>query len=70
MQWQTFSAIAMSFGSPESSNAPKMTGDESRKLNVGDRVSWHCTIKGKPWSGVRWRVDFDESQRPEAKSTQ
>jgi hypothetical protein len=41
-----------------------MTGEESRKLNVGDRVSWRGdvtnrgTIKGKSWSGVT--IDWDD----------
>jgi hypothetical protein len=41
-----------------------MTGEESRKLVVGDRVVWkgdatnQGTIRGKPWSGVT--IDWDD----------
>jgi hypothetical protein len=41
-----------------------MTGDQSRKLKVGDRVFWRGdvknqgTVKGKSWSGVT--IDWDD----------
>jgi hypothetical protein len=41
----------------------KMTGEESRQLNVGDRVSWnadqkdHGTITEKNWAGVTVKWD-------------
>jgi hypothetical protein len=42
----------------------KMTGDESRKLRVGDRVQWRGdatnrgTVIGTSWSGVT--IDWDD----------
>ena len=45
-----------------------MTGEESRQLNVGDRVSWnadpkdHGTITEKHWSGVTVRWDNRSEQ--------
>ena len=41
-----------------------MTGDESRMLKVGDRVSWHSsltdlgTVVGTTWNGVT--IDWDD----------
>ena len=41
-----------------------MTGEESRKLVVGDRVCWNGdatnqgTVKGKSWSGAT--IDWDD----------
>jgi len=41
-----------------------MTGDESRKLKVGDRVRWkgdaanQGTVRGTSWSGVT--IDWDD----------
>ena len=43
-----------------------MTGDESRRLNVGDRVRWgdtttdFGTVVGAAWSGVT--IDWDDGQ--------
>jgi hypothetical protein len=44
-----------------------MTGEESRKLVVGDRVTWNGdtenqgTVKGKSWSGVTIKWDDGDS---------
>jgi hypothetical protein len=41
-----------------------MTGEESRKLKLGDRVSWRDdvknqgTVRGTSWSGVT--IDWDD----------
>jgi len=43
-----------------------MTGDQSRKLKVGDRVCWNRdvknqgTVKGTSWSGVT--IDWDDGE--------
>jgi small-conductance mechanosensitive channel len=43
-----------------------MTGDESRMLKVGDRVSWRSsltdlgTVVGTTWNGVT--IDWDDGQ--------
>jgi hypothetical protein len=45
-------------------NGNNMTGDESRKLKVGDRICWkgdatnQGTIRGTSWSGVT--IDWDD----------
>jgi hypothetical protein len=44
-----------------------MTGDQSRLLKVGDRVSWkgdaanQGTVKGTAWSGVT--IEWDDGDR-------
>jgi hypothetical protein len=43
-----------------------MTGEESRKLKSGDRVSWRDdsknqgTVRGMPWIGVT--IDWDDGE--------
>jgi hypothetical protein len=45
-----------------------MTGDESRKPKVGDRVYWkgdvtnQGTVRGTSWSGVT--IDWDDGDSP------
>ena len=52
----------------EEQASAEMTGDESRKLKVGDRVNWsqnqndQGTIKATNWSGVSLKWDNREEQ--------
>jgi hypothetical protein len=49
-----------------------MTGDQSRQLNVGDRVYWSAdkndlgTVTEKNWAGLT--VSSNRTRRPEARS--
>jgi hypothetical protein len=49
---------------PCTGNGDNMTGDESRKLKIGDRVRWkgdatnQGTVRGTSWSGVT--IDWDD----------
>ena len=55
---------AVLLGGAQATATNNMTGDESRKLKVGDRVRWkgdatnQGTVRGTSWSGVT--IDWDD----------